>query len=137
MKHEFLIDNTLKDLERHEGFRDKPYFDSRGVLTFGHGLTYITQEESLILAHRRLDGVYLKQLRRLFPKLDDLSPARQEVLLNMIYNLGYTGLSKFSRMRKAIDDGDFKGAHDEMLDSRWRTHVGARAVELAEKMRRG
>lgn len=137
MRHEHLIDNTLKDLERHEGFRDKPYLDSRGVLTFGHGHTYITIEESLILARRRLNEAYLPQLRRLFPTLDDLSPNRQEVLLNMIYNLGYTGLSRFTRMRKAIDEGDFKRAHDEMLDSRWRRHVGGRAVELADKMKRG
>ena len=31
----------------NEGFRSKPYQCSEGVWTIGHGLTWITEEESL------------------------------------------------------------------------------------------
>jgi lysozyme len=137
MMHEHLVKNVLFTLEDHEGFKDKPYRDSVGVLTFGHGLTYITRGESLMVAKSRLVTEYLPRLRMIFPDLDSLSPARQEVLLNMMYNLGPNRLATFKKMIASVKAKDFDKACFEMLNSKWADQVGKRAVDLAEKMRRG
>ena len=55
----------------------------------------------------------------------------------MMFNLGKTRLSKFVKMRDAIEDHDYNRAAKEMLDSKWADQVGNRAVELAELMRGG
>jgi len=62
---------------------------------------------------------------------------RRNVFVEMIFNLGYTRLLKFRRMRMAIERHDWEGAAAEMLDSRWATQVGARAKTLASLMERG
>jgi lysozyme len=66
-----------------------------------------------------------------------LTPARQDVIVNMAYNLGLAGLGKVSRMWSALGDGNYDLAATEMLNSKWARQVGNRAVELAEQMRRG
>lgn len=74
---------------------------------------------------------------QLLPSMKNLSPARQEVLVNMSFNLGVEGLFKFRRMWAAIRAHNFDLAADEMLDSKWARQVGSRAEELSEKMRKG
>ena len=137
MIHNHLLNNVARELEDHEGFADRPYLDTVGVWTFGHGLTYITEDESLMVMRYRLETEYIPQLRVLFPMLDDLTPNRQEVLLNMTYNLGIRGVAGFKRMIQAIGVLDFKQASIEMLDSKWAVQVGQRAIDLADKMRAG
>jgi len=137
MIHEHLIDNTVYELQDHEGFKDKPYQDTRGVWTFGHGLTYITKQESLMIMRHRIKVEYLPQLRCLIPFFDKLTPNRQEVLLNMTYNLGIGGLAGFKKMITALVDGDYAKASKEMLDSNWSRQVGQRSKDLAERMERG
>ena len=69
-----------------------------------------------------------------YPKL---SMIRREVLMNMGFNMGRAGIAKFKNMWAAINRYDYEQAAAEMLDSRWATQVGARAVELAGMMRDG
>jgi lysozyme len=55
----------------------------------------------------------------------------------MGFNLGVPRLNKFKNMWKAVHDRDFSLAAVEMLDSRWASQVGQRAVRLANAMRDG
>lgn len=136
-----LMTETVNSLIDHEGFRSAPYQDTVGVWTFGHGLTYLTEAESLLVMRHRLEHEYLPQCQNLFPSWDAIEVERQIVLLNMMYNLGPHRLSGFHRMRAAINEGDFDQAAVEMLDSRWAKQVGddedERAWELAQIMRNG
>lgn len=66
--------------------------------------------------------------------LDDL---RQDVLVNMSYNLGVAGLMRFHHMLAALDQGDYAEAAAQMLDSEWATQVKGRATRLAQQMKTG
>jgi lysozyme len=55
----------------------------------------------------------------------------------MSFNLGQTRLAGFQRLREAVKEQDWEQAAAELLDSKWATQVGQRAVRLAEQMRRG
>lgn len=57
-----------------------------------------------------------------------------EVLINMMFNLGYGGLSKFVNMRQALMDRDWKRAAAEGRDSLWYHQVSNRAEELMTRL---
>ena len=125
---------TLSEqLELDEGFRPKPYQCTEGVWTFGHGFTYLTIEESRTVLRLKID----KLRADLHHDIKHLSPARQDVIINMAYNLGLGGLFGFKMMWAALYRGDYDTAADEMLNSRWARQVKGRAVRLADEMRKG
>ncbi|SDO96170.1 glycoside hydrolase family protein [Desulforhopalus singaporensis] len=125
--------DLIDELKRHEGFSPRPYLCPAGVLTIGYGFTYLTEEEAHMILKTRVKRLH----NQLLPSMKNLSPARQEVLVNMSFNLGVEGLFKFRRMWAAIRAHNFDLAADEMLDSKWARQVGSRAEELSEKMRKG
>jgi lysozyme len=53
----------------------------------------------------------------------------------MIFQMGYLGVLKFTRMLGAIAAGDFERASKEMLMSRWASQTPSRCREMAEKMK--
>jgi lysozyme len=57
--------------------------------------------------------------------------------MDMAFNMGVPRLCKFKRMWAAIYDGDYTTAAVEMLDSRWATQVGTRAIKLSKAMEEG
>ena len=59
----------------------------------------------------------------------------QRVIANMMFNMGYTRLSKFKNMKLSVDDRNWDIAADEMVDSRWYYQVPNRAKRLVERMR--
>jgi lysozyme len=67
-------------------------------------------------------------------QVDDV---RFAVITDMMFNLGYKGLSKFKNMLAALQSEDYVTAAREMLNSKWRTQVGKRAEKLAEMMETG
>ena len=129
----------IKDMiKKHEGWRSKPYNDTEGILTIGYGFNIaqgITREEGEALLDIRLKKVFTDAI--LLDEFAYLNEVRQIVIIDMIYNMGLQGVKKFKKMRKAIKDGDWEKAADEMLDSRWAKQVGERATELAEIMKTG
>jgi GH24 family phage-related lysozyme (muramidase) len=70
------------------------------------------------------------------PSFDNLNQARQDVVTDMTFNMN-NKVSNFHTMLGDIRSGDYSGAADAMLDSRWAGQVGNRATEDAEKMRNG
>ena len=58
----------------------------------------------------------------------------QEVLINMVFNLGAPTLKKFVGMRAALEAGDWKTAAVEGRDSRWARQVGNRAERLMSRL---
>jgi lysozyme len=68
------------------------------------------------------------------PVLEDLA---QELIVEMIFQLGKSGVSKFKNMWKALkhDPPNYEQASIEMLDSRWAKQTPARAKGMSEQMR--
>ena len=118
----------------NEGFRSKPYQCSEGVWTIGHGLTWLTKEESLHILTGRISQLHLK----ISDDLDwykDMPPEVQGVVLEMVYQIGYRGFCKFKKTISHLKEKEFKQAADEMLDSRWAKQTPNRANMLAQIVR--
>jgi len=137
-----LLRQTLWD---DEGLRLKPYMDTTGNLTIGHGHKVldkdnikpgdvITKERAEELYHKDVDTA-IQDAYSFVPNIwDDLSPERQNILINMAYNLGGPKLNKFVEMRKGLQSDDYVTASKEMLNSIWSGQVGDRSKRLADRM---
>lgn len=124
----------------HEGLELKPYRCTAGHLTIGIGRNLddrgITEDEARFLCQNDVDIVE-QELTRKFPFIVGLDDVRIRVLLDMAFNLGVPRLSAFSNMWAALEEGDYKQAAVEMLDSRWARQVGRRATNLSQMMETG
>jgi|TARA_R100000329_G_scaffold7301_2_gene8863 lysozyme len=135
---------TLKEeVKLHEGFRDVVYKDSLGKRTIGYG--HLCVED-----HWEDDKKYEKEyLEEIFNKDFDnahhnaltlienrpINDVAKEVIIEMVFQLGIGGVSKFKNMWKALDSEDYGEASFQMLDSLWAKQTPARAGKLAGKMR--
>ena len=122
-------------IKKHEGVRLKPYYDSEGILTIGWG-----RNLQQGLSEAEADLLFENDFRKAFNQaakytwFHRLTPERKQVIVNMVFNLGARGFSKFRRMIAALDIEDYETARIEMLDSEWKVQVGPRATELADMM---
>jgi lysozyme len=134
-----LSDALIDSVKFHEGYRDVAYQDSVGVWTVGYGTNLQILEVDEGLAEEWL----LEALRSCEEQVDAiegvdaLSPARRDILIEMAYNLGISGLRRFRNMWSNLRAGNFEAASVEMLDSKWARQVGNRAERLAARMRNG
>ena len=53
----------------------------------------------------------------------------------MMFNMGRPRLSQFKMMNACIADGDWEGAAEQMIDSKWYRQVTNRAERLVQRMR--
>ena len=118
----------------NEGFRSKPYQCSEGVWTIGHGITWLTEEESLHILTGRISQLHLKLLDDL-DWYKDMPPEVKGVIIEMCYQIGFTGFTKFKKAIANMKDKNWKGAADEMLDSKWHRQTPSRSEQLAEIVR--
>ena len=58
----------------------------------------------------------------------------QLIIANMMFNLGRPRLSRFHKMKKAVDNRDWQEASNQMKDSKWYRQVTNRADRLCERM---
>lgn len=135
-----MIEKTLDRLMIEEGFSSKPYKDTVGKLTIGFGRNLddvgLTLEESRFLLKNDVDKT-VKLLREKFDWFNDLSAPRQSVIIDMVFNMGYTRFIGFKKMIQFIIQNDYNNAASEMLNSKWATQVKGRAVNLSKMMRSG
>ena len=130
--------DLLESIKHHEGFVEHVYDDSLGIPTIGYGFAI----KDLILQEDLCDEILLRKLRILgrsvmgkFPFFDSLPSDCKDVLMEMCYQLGVTGVSKFKKALKAMEDGDWEKAADEMLDSKWAKQTPNRAKEMSNIIR--
>ena len=130
----------VEQLERHEGLRLKPYRDTVGKLTLGIGRNLddkgITPQEARMLLHNDIE-YFKRSIEVNIGVYSRLNDCRQNVLLNMAFNLGIAGLKTFKNMLLALENSDYEEAAKQMLSSKWASQVGGRALELAGQMRTG
>jgi len=124
-----------------EGFRAAPYLDTVNVATIGYGTTRIlgkpvtlndpamTEPQARQILRQDLFSACI-DAQSLFTRFDELNSVRQEILANMAYNLGKTGLSRFTKMLAAAETLDYAEMADQMRDSKWFDQVGQRGLRL-------
>jgi lysozyme len=139
-------------LRQHEGLKLQVYDDATGAYikpgtrvvgnpTIGVGTLIcapggITEAEAEYLLTNRANIATLAA-KRLAPGLIDDEPERFDVLVEMCFQMGESGVSKFINTLQAIHDRRWKDAADGMLASTWALQTPDRAKVLAEVMRSG
>lgn len=134
------IGRIKKTLISDEGLRLKPYKCSSGKTTIGIGRNLedkgISDREAEFLLDNDIEDIRVDLIREM-PWIFDLDEVRQNVFVNMAFNLGITGLLGFKNFLKAAKNRNFEEAAEEMLNSKWASQVGKRAERLAMEMRGG
>ena len=134
-----ISERLLKSTKKHEGFRGEAYQDSEGVWTIGYGTNLQTMKCSEAWAevkcHEKLTEC--QEALSHHPVYRNLSEARQDVLVEMAYNIGVSGLYGFKNMWVALGEGKYNDAAAEGMDSKWATQVGSRARNLMERLEAG
>lgn len=127
-------------LRNDEAVRNKLYQDTVGKWTGGVGRNFSDRVMSPGLIQFMLDediDLAAAELDRNAPWWRELCDARQNVLANMCFNMGWPKLSGFKKMLAALQAKRFDQAADEMMDSTWAKQVGDRAKRLEKMMREG
>tara|TARA_Y100001963_G_scaffold54031_1_gene75786 strand:+ start:2356 stop:2802 length:447 start_codon:yes stop_codon:yes gene_type:complete len=142
------VEKLREQLKIDEGCVYEIYTDHLGYPTFGIGHFVIEsdpengQAVGTPVSNDRVDAAFdgdvevmLSECKVLYPDFDDLPEEAQQIIANMMFNLGRPRLSKFVGMKRGVDSKDWNSAADEMVDSRWYRQVGARAERLVDRMR--
>lgn len=155
----FFIIECMNFIEPHEGKRNIVYNDSRGIPTFGVGFNLTRDDASKRLEkygitwHDVMNGKYVEDdiIYKLFDEdvtefiekskcvvesFDEQPKEIKMVIVDMCFNLGEGGLSKFKKFIAALNRKDYHNAVVEMMDSRWYHQVGNRSKELADIVRK-
>lgn len=122
-----------------EGFRSKPYKDTEGVITIGHGLTYLTEDESMEIMTNRVVNI-MTRLQAEIPDVFDhhsFNVVRKTVIASMVFQLGWRGTMNFKKMWAELKIRQYLYAANEMLDSRWAMQTPLRAEAQAKMMSTG
>ena len=145
--------NTAKlkaELTQEEGERLSAYLDTEGILTVGIGHNCAAQPvvgvnapgDTITTEHEH--NIFLSDCDEAIAELDKnlpwwstLDDVRQNVLLDMCFNMGIKTLLTFHNTLAAIEAGDYELAVKGMRGSRWAAQVGKRAVRLEQMMLTG
>lgn len=137
---------TLRErVKRHEGTgpvkggRFYPYTDTTGHITIGWGRNLTGKGISTATAEALLDEDLDDAVAGAasFPWFARLDAVRQEVVAEMVFNLGLPKFQQFKATMAAIAAGDYHKASEQMLKSLWAKQVGQRARTLARMMKEG
>ncbi len=131
----------LKDrIKKHEGYRVDVYKCSEGFDTGGYGHKIIPGED-IPTTEEGWNKLFEKDFQTACEGADrvlgdcDIDTTAKEVVIEMVYQMGEGGVSKFKGMLSALRKGKYTDASDEMIDSLWYRQTPNRASELALTMR--
>lgn len=140
---------VFEQLKIDEGVVYEVYKDHLGYPTFGVGHlvldsdpefgaevgTPVTEERVKECFDRDIE-IAVSECDRLYEEgvFGDLPDEVQQILVNMMFNMGRTRLSKFKKMHAAILEGDWKEAAVEGRDSQWHKQVTNRAERLMVRL---
>jgi lysozyme len=142
------LDLALKLVKEAEGFEPHEYRCTAKKLTQGYGRNLevhpLSDEEK---AELNEDGSVSKEVAEkwaikelneceyklskniIYQKQSDI---RKAVLLDMCFNIGYSGLMKFKKMWIALGERDYAEASRQAKDSAWYVQVGNRGKRNVE-----
>lgn len=134
------MDRLKEILRRHEGVRNKPYRDTKGILTIGIGWNmeanplpqdiaaflrvhgYITNE----MIDRLLDisiETATDNCRDIYKDFDSFSENRRFALIDLMFNMGIGTMLTFRNTNRAINEGRWEDAAKGLRYSKWYSQV--------------
>lgn len=129
------------ELIKNEGMKLRLYKCTKGKWTIGVGRNVedmgISEEEAIYLFRNDLRRCRKELSNFLWFKTQD--KVRQDVLVEMCFNMGLPSLLSFDDMISALMKHDYDAAAKEMYDSKWRRKdVGSdRSLTMIYRMRNG
>lgn len=116
------LQKLKENIKKYEGLELKPYRCPKGKITIGYGRNLQDKgisktEANLMLDNDLLDiKLELEDKLPVYKKLDDI---RQNVLIEMAFNMGVPKLLGFKNTIAFLKKNDFESASEEMLNSKW------------------
>lgn len=142
-----ITDELKARIRDHEGCRDEVYLDSLGKATIAIGHLVQPHEKERFkpgvkISADEIEDLFLIDLNRacagaeqligeLYRGNTRLPQIIEHVIVEMVFQLGKTGVSKFRKFWKALSEGNKKEAAAQMIDSRWHDQTPIRCKELA------
>ena len=138
--------SLLDNIKEAEGFRNRVYRctgkttadnrnESEGYDTIGYGFAIkdLTMDEDIatMILERKVGELKLR-VHNKFPFITDLPESVQDVVIEMCYQMGVSGFSKFKQTIQFLRLQDFENASSEMLLSRWAKQTPNRAKKLSD-----
>ncbi len=141
------IERLKEEIKEDEGYKNEIYLDHLSLKTLGVGhLIKETDPEYDLEVGTHIDdervnelfeediNVTIDECRKLYYDFDRLPEEAQLIICNMMYNMGRPRLSRFHKMKRAVENRDWKEASNQMKDSKWYRQVTNRADRLCNRM---
>ena len=139
---------VFEQLKIDEGVVNEIYLDHLGYPTFGVGHlvldsdpengkevgTPVTEERVKECFERDLDTAISECVALYGEGFTDWPDEVQQIVVNMMFNMGRTRLGGFKNFRKALEENDWKRAGVEGRDSKWYRQVTNRAERLMSRL---
>lgn len=139
----FDLDRISRRLTLAEGKRNLMYSDSKGIPTVGVGHNMRSPISDAAVAQILADdiAVHVAELDEHLPWWRQLDPVRQEVMIELMFNMGWgaglRGLSTFKNTLEAIRAGQWEMAASGLQNSKWARDVKSRAGVVCSALETG
>ncbi len=135
----------LDRLKLDEGLRLTAYPDPKSgdkPWGIGYGCTGPDIVKGLVWTKQQADGAILLRVSSIetrltsrLPVFSQLSPIRKDVLINIAYNIGVTGLLRWYITLGALAQKDYKSAATDVRNNKiWRVEVDDRVDRCADAL---
>ena len=141
------VEQLRDTLKVDEGCVNSIYLDHLNLPTLGIGHLINEWDEEYgktvgtPVSEERVNELFDKDIQitideceQLFGNFQDLPEEVQQILANMMFNLGRPRLSKFRKLCKAVAERNWKECAIQMEDSKWHKQVTKRADRLISRM---
>ena len=130
-----MVKNLIKQIKHHEGYRSRVYKCTEGYDTIGYGFAIkdlvVSEEVCEMILLEKLEFLE-KSIKNRFSWYEESPQVIKEVIINMCYQLGVSGFSRFRKTISYLEKENYLEASKEMLRSRWAKQTPNRAKELSE-----
>ena len=139
------IMNMVKD---HEGVKNKPYQDTKGLWTVGVGHLIgdgktlppewkRTFSDAEIMNLFKKDYQHHKQAAEKIPGFSNLNMNGQAALIDLTFNMGPRWWKAWPNFTKAMQAGNIDQAANALKNSAWYSQVGRRAPKIVSLLQSG
>jgi len=130
--------SLIESIKKHEGYVGIVYKDSLGIDTIGYGFAIkdleLDEDICEIILERKLRELETR-VNLKFKWFIYMPQEIKDVVMEMCYQLGVGGVSKFKKTIAYLQNKQWEEASVEMLDSRWAKQTPNRAKELSNRVK--
>ncbi len=143
---EYTMSPSKKGTKDYEGFRDVVYKDTEGYDTIGYGHKLTSEEIASGLYSRGItkeaaemlfDKDKLRETEQFYrsnPWAESMPNEVREVMDDMSFNMGGSWLDSWGDTKVALQEGNYKVAAKNIMDSKYASQVGQRAIDNANQI---